>query len=116
MVKQFLRADTFRHFRLGKNRKKLQRWRKPRGKHNKLRLKRVGHPVQPGVGFGRAKTDYGKIKGVTPMLVHNAAELELVTKGQGVLFAGNIGAKKKLVLIKRAEELKLPILNGGRKK
>jgi len=47
MKTRFVRVDTHRHSRLGKGRPKLQKWRRPRGKHNKTRLKRFSYPIQP---------------------------------------------------------------------
>lgn len=115
MKKKFVRADTFRYSRIGKNRPKLQKWRKPRGKHNKLRLKRAGHPLQPGIGYGTPKKNSGKVQGFIPILVHNTSYLEIMKSGQIAILA-RVGAKKKLELIKKAEALGIPIANlGGRK-
>src|SRR3989344_1878304 len=94
---KFLRADTFRLSRLGKNRRKLEKWRKPRGHHNKLRLKRFGHPVQPGIGFGTPRNIAGTISGLKPILVHNLNELSKAAKGNIVIIA-RIGAKNKLAI------------------
>ncbi|MEK6928884.1 MAG: eL32 family ribosomal protein [Nanoarchaeota archaeon] len=110
MKLKFIRADTFRHSRLGKNRPKLLKWRRPRGKHNKLRLKRTGHPVQPGIGFGTNKKEYGKISGLSPVLVHNLHELEKADKSSIIIIA-NVGAKKKMEIIKKVQEKGLKIYN-----
>ena len=116
MARAFLRADTFRHSRLGKNRKKLQKWRRPRGKHNKLRLKRAGHPPQPGIGYGSPRSEEGRIQGKIPYIVHNLHELEVLSEGSIAILA-RVGAKKKIDLLKKAQELNIPIANlGGRKK
>lgn len=108
----FLRADTFRHLRLGKKRRKLQKWRRPRGHHNKLRLKRFGHPVQPGIGFGSQKKNAGKVNDLTPSLVHNVSELEGLNPKTHAIILARIGAKKKLELLKKARELLFTILNA----
>lgn len=111
----FLRPDTQRFSRLGKNRKKLQKWRRVRGKSNKMRLGRAGYPPVPTVGFKKARKESGKVQGLMPQLVHNIAELEKLTKNNIAIIA-RIGARKKLELIKRAEELKIKIANLGGKK
>ncbi len=115
MPKSFLRADTFRLIRIGKKSRRLRKWRRPRGKHNKLRLKREGHPPQPGVGYGSSKKEFNKIKGFSPVLVHNTRELEKVGDGDIIIIA-RIGAKKKIEVLKKASERNIPIANEGGKK
>ena len=112
---KFIRPDTFRFSRLGKNRRKLQKWRRVRGKSNKMRLGRAGYSVVPRVGFKTPKKEAGKIKGFMPKLVHNLSELQTLTKDEAAILA-RVGAKKKLELIKKADELKIKILNLGGKK
>jgi len=43
--KRFLRRLTNRYLKLGKKRKKKQKWRKPKGRHNKMREKERGYPA-----------------------------------------------------------------------
>lgn len=112
MSKRFLRSDTVRHLRLGKKRKKLQKWRRDRGRHSKMRRKRFGYPISPGVGYKTKKSTSGLIAGLRPVLVHNISELEAVRKSESVIIA-RIGARKKLEIIKRAQEKKIPIINVG---
>ncbi|MEK6892980.1 MAG: eL32 family ribosomal protein [Nanoarchaeota archaeon] len=116
MPKQFLRADTFRYKRIGKNRPKLQKWRRPRGKHNKLRLKRTGHPACPSIGYGTKRVNSGKILGFKPILINNLKELEKIGKDNAIIISKRIGAKNKLEIIKIAEGRKIKILNLGAKK
>jgi large subunit ribosomal protein L32e len=115
MKHRFLRVDTQRFSRIGKNRRKLQKWRRPRGKSNKLRLGRAGYAATPKVGFKTARKDSGKVKGLMPKLVHNLNELNALTKNEAAILA-RVGARKKLELIKKADELKIKILNLGGKK
>lgn len=115
MNKRFLRTDTQRFSRLGKNRRKLQKWRSVRGKSNKMRLGRAGYPSVPKVGFKSAKSESGKVKGMIPKLVHNLNELQSLGKNEAAILA-RVGARKKLEIIKKAEELKIKILNLGGKK
>ena len=115
MVK-FLRTDIRRHLKLGKRRKKYRKWRRPRGRHNKIREKRVGYPVMPTVGYKTAKKDSGKIQGLAPMLVNNLRDLSKLDKGNLVILSSKLGARKKLEVIKKAEEMNLKILNLGGKK
>ena len=112
---KFIRSDTNRFSRLGKNRRKLHKWRRVRGKSNKLRLGRGGYSKVPAVGFKSPRIESGKINGFVPKLVHNLAELNSLGKNEAAIIA-RIGARKKIELIKKADELKIKILNLGRNK
>jgi ribosomal protein L32E len=110
MSKDFVRRDTHRFSKLGKNRKKLQRWRKPTGRDNKIRETRFGYPKAPSVGHKTSKKDSGKVKGLYPLLVYNLQDLEKVEK-ENIVIIAKVGAKKKLDIIKKAHEMKLVIDN-----
>ncbi|MEK6825212.1 MAG: eL32 family ribosomal protein [Nanoarchaeota archaeon] len=108
----FLRSDTVRHLRLGKKRRKLQKWRRPRGHHSKIRLKRFSYPTQPGVGYGTEKKAAGKIEGRLLLLIHNAAELAKVNPKTHAVILARIGAKKKIELLKKAQESNIIVINA----
>jgi len=108
--KKFIRQDSNRYSKLGKNRKKLQGWRKPKGRDSKMRLSRKSYPATVSVGYKTAKASSGKIDNKVPILVHNMAELKKIGKDNVAILA-SIGAKKKLELIKFAEEKKIKITN-----
>ncbi len=97
----------------GRYLKKIKnRWRKPRGIHNKLRHHKKGKGIIPSVGFGSPK----EIRGLHPsgfkeILVTNLTQLTKVDpKKEAVRFA-KIGKKKKGEMLKKAKELKLKVLN-----
>lgn len=115
MSKRFFRPESVRFLRLGKKKKKLRKWRRCRGKSNKIRLNRAGYPCAPKVGFKTPRKEIGKIKGKTLKLVHNLRELEALSKNDAAILA-RVGAKKKLELMKKADELKITIVNVGGKK
>ncbi len=108
---KFLRQDTVRHSRLGKNRPKLARWRRPRGMHSKIRKKRFGYPLFPMNGFKKPQAISGKVKGKTPLLIYSKADLEKATSNHIVIFSRTIGAKKRIDLLKIAEQRKLHIFS-----
>jgi large subunit ribosomal protein L32e len=112
---KFLRQETWRFKRLGSHKKKLATWRRPRGKHSKMRLKRTGYPVQPGIGFGTPRKHSGRVKGLIPVRVSNVNEVSLMQKGQIAIIA-RVGAKKKLDIIKKAESMGIPLSNVRGKK
>ena len=120
MVRKFIRRDSIRYSKLGKNRKKLQKWRRPKGRDNKMRERHAGYPKRPNVGYKTSKKDSGKIDGKEIFVVYNVNELETAEKNS-VIIIGRVGARKKLDLIGKATTMGLKILNlakqnvGGKK-
>ena len=115
MVKQFIRQDFMRHIKLGKHRKKVQKWRRPKGMHSKMRNKRKGYPASPGVGYKVSKKDRGKINNLMPKLIKNMKDLENAKSNSILIISKRLGAKKKIEIIKKAESMNLKILNLGGK-
>jgi len=89
------------------------RWRKPRGTHNKKRMKFQFMGALPKVGYRNDVRTRGlHSSGVREVLVNNMAELEAAGAGKAaVRLASTIGAKKRKVLEDKAKALKLVILN-----
>ena len=101
MVK-FLRRTWSRYSKLGRKRKKLQKWRRPTGRDNKMREKRKGYPSIVSIGYKQPVKE-------KPILVKNVSELEKV-KNQRVIM-GKVGKKKKIEIAKKAKEMKIDIQN-----
>ncbi len=107
---EFLRQNWFRLKRLGK------KWRRPRGRHSKLRryMKAKGHVPNPGYGSPKA------VRGLHPcglreVRVFRPQDLEgLDPEKVCVRIASGVGEKKRREIVKKAEELKLKVLNPGR--
>jgi large subunit ribosomal protein L32e len=114
-MKKFVRRDAHKFSRIGKGRKKLQKWRKPKGRHNKMREKRFSYPASPNVGYKKPKNEAGKVKGLNPVMVYNIKDLESVKKNM-IAVVGKIGARKKIEILKKADEMKVPVANVGGKK
>lgn len=113
---KFLRQDTVRHLRLGKKRRKLQKWRRPRGRHSKMRKKRFSYPKMPSIGYKKPSHISGRIKGKIPIVIENLSQLEKCKKENILILARRIGAKKKLEIIKKAKEKGFELLNLGGEK
>lgn len=109
---RFLRSDTVRHVRLGKNKRRLQKWRRPRGRHSKIRRKRFGYPVQPSIGYKQSARISGLVKGKIPSYVIHIKDLRSLQKGDLIIVSRRLGAKKRLELFKQAQEKHLIVLNG----
>lgn len=115
MKPKFKRKDWKKLSRLGRKRPKLRKWRRPKGRHSKVRLKRRGYAKMPSIGYQKPAELKGLVKGLRAIRVSSIEQLEAVKPGQGVIIA-RLGAKKKIELLKRALELQLPILNLNAKK
>lgn len=100
---KFLRRNWDKHSRLGKGRKKKQVWRKPKGRHNKMREKQKGYPASVRIGY--KQEDKKKI-----MLISNLKELEKVKAKESIII-GKIGKRKKIELIKKAKEMGIHVSN-----
>ena len=114
MSKEFKRQDSMRHLRLGKKRKSLRKWRRPKGRDSKMRLKRRNYPSSVSIGYRTQRKESGKINGLYPVVVHNAKELLSLNKNS-IAILGKIGAKKKIELLKLAQEKNIKLLNVGGK-
>ncbi len=89
------------------------RWRKPRGTHNKKRMKKAFMGASPRVGYRNPEGVRGRhSSGRREVLVRNVAELEAV-KGAGaaVRFAAALGSRKKKLMEAKAKSLGLFVLN-----
>lgn len=107
MVK-FLRRTGERYSKLGKGRKKKQKWRRPTGRDNKMREKRRGYPAVVQIG-------YKKEERKSALIIKNVQELENVKK-ENIVIVGKVGKKKKIEIAKKAKEMKIEFQNLNVKK
>jgi large subunit ribosomal protein L32e len=107
---QFKRAACHKFKRLDTN------WRRPRGSQGKQRRKYVAKGALAQVGYGSPVA----VKGLHPsgfmdVLISSIAELELVDPSfEAIRIAATIGARKKAIILAKAEELGIRVLNPGR--
>lgn len=101
---KFIRTHSQRHSKLGKSRPKLQKWRRPNGRDNKIRECCKGHPKKVKIGYKQSKIQ------IRLQIIHNMKELEQASKDQPMILA-KIGAKNKIELIKKAKELNIKLNN-----
>ncbi len=90
-------------------------WRKPKGNDNKMRLHLKGYPAVVSIGYRAPKAVRGlHSSGFEPVLVYNAKELEKIDpRRQAIYIAHAVGLKKRLEIIRKAQELGIKVLNGG---
>ncbi len=105
----FLRQDWHKYKRF----KNDPKWRKPRGLHSKMRRKFKGKPKMPDPGYGSPKAVRGlHPSGYEEVLVYNVKDVEKVDKErQAIRIASTVGTRKRMEIIKKAEELGIKILN-----
>ncbi len=89
------------------------RWRKPRGTHNKKRMKFKFMGALPRIGYKNMPKARGlHSSGKPEVLVSNMAELDALKEAEVVVrLASALGSKKRRVLEDRAKALKLEVLN-----
>lgn len=103
----FPRSETHRFPRLG------DKWRSSKGIRSKMRLKKRGRSAIVETGY-RGPTS---VRGLHPtgkedVLIHNVSELDGINpETQVVRISATSGKKKRIEIMKKAEELKIDVLN-----
>lgn len=111
---KFLRKDWHKISNLGLRRKNKQVWRKAKGRHNKLREKKKSHGKNPSIGYRSPHLIRGSINGLMPVLVKNVQDLGRVGK-DNIAIVARVGLRKKIAIVKRAEEMKISIMLNTKK-
>lgn len=103
---EFIQQDYHKKKRLSK------KWKRPTGLQSKMRHQFKGYNRRVKQGWRSPLAVRGfHGKGVEPVLVSNLSDLLNVKKDQGIIVSGKVGLKKRIDILKKAEELKLLILN-----
>ena len=102
----FLQQDGHKKARLSKT------WRKPRGRHSKIRLRLRGYKRMPKVGWGSPTAVKGLHQtGLEGVLVYNIGDVnEIDAQKQGMIIGRQVGAKKKLGIIQAAQAKNITLL------
>jgi large subunit ribosomal protein L32e len=106
----FLRAEGFRYKKLKKN------WRRPTGYTGKLRMNLGYRPSKVRVGFSSPNNVRSRhSSGFEEIPVYTPKDLDKINpKTQAGRIGGSVGTKKRLLIAKRADELKIRLLNFKR--
>ncbi len=91
-----------------------KRWRKPRGRDSKLRIREKSKGKVPNVGYRAPRSTRGlHPSGFQEIYVQNIKDLEKIDpKTQAGRLSATIGRKKKLEIVKKANEMKIKLLNA----
>lgn len=114
-MKKFLRRASDRYSKLGLRRKSKQRWRKPKGRDNKMREKQKGYPAVVSIGYRKDKTERGLVDEKQPVQVLRAEELDKLEKNQ-IAVIGRVGKKRRLDIAEKAKQKNIPIQNLNTKR
>merc|ERR1712099_84540 len=86
-------------------------WRKPKGIDSRVRRRFKGQFLMPSIGYGSNKnTRHMMPDGFLKFVVHNVAELELLMM-QNKKYAADVSAKKRKVIVERAQQLNIKVTN-----
>lgn len=103
---KFSRQDSHKKKKLG------DKWRRPKGLHSKMRLRKKGYKRSVKTGYGTPKSIKGTIKNLERVFVNNVNDLKNIDeKKQGIIISSTVGMKNRVEIIKEAEKLKINILN-----
>ena len=98
-----------------KNKRINTSYRRPTGKHSKQRLKLKSAPQMPEAGLRTPKDIRGlHPSGFEDVLVHRPEDLDsLDPENDAARVASKVGGKKKSMIVEKAEELEIKLLNAG---
>jgi large subunit ribosomal protein L32e len=104
----FVRQDSNKEKHKNKN-----KWRKPRGLHNKLRLKKKGHIKTPSVGYKSPILVKGlHSSGLSFYKVNNFKDLEGLDKEKQIpVISSKLGLKKKIQILEKCLSENIKVLN-----
>ncbi|HLD97927.1 MAG TPA: eL32 family ribosomal protein [Candidatus Nanoarchaeia archaeon] len=108
--RMFLRRNTTQYSRLGRKRKKLQKWRRPTGRDNKMRLKVKGKGPVVSIGYKKDLRERGKSKGMEIKTIKNISDIKNADK-KFKYSLGKIGGKKKIEIAKISKEKGIDFVN-----
>jgi ribosomal protein L32E len=80
--------------------------------HSKIRRKRFGYPTFPTVGHKTQRSISGLIQGKKPVVIENTTQLNHVAKNEIVVVSRKLGAKKRIDILKKIEDMKLPMVQA----
>jgi ribosomal protein L32E len=112
---KFVRKESTKVSKLGFRRKKLIKWRRQKGKHNKIRQKMKGYTRRPTIGFGAKKENRYLINNLQPLLIFKESDLEKIKANQIAIIA-HTSKKNKIKIAKKAQEKNIKIKNLDVKK
>ena len=106
----FIRQEFTKRKRLSKN------WRRPRGIHSKIRLRRKGKASRVAIGYGTPKKiRHLTAEGLRKINVQNVAQLKELDNSKDIAIIGRtVGDRKKLDILRNAKKEGIKVYNFSR--
>ena len=93
------------------------RWRKPQGIDSKKRIRQSSEGACPRVGYKNPpEIRFMHPSGMREVMIHNTHEIVEGMKNVVLRIAGSVGGRKRVEIQKKAESLKLRVLNPRKAK
>lgn len=110
-----MKKPNFKRQEFWKKKSLGEKWRKPRGRDSKMRLRKRGKRPLVSVGYGSPASTHGlHPSGLFEVLVHNLRELEGVDPSKQVVrMAAGVGKRLREKIMNRAKERGVRVLNPG---
>jgi large subunit ribosomal protein L32e len=104
----FRRQEGYRHVKLKES------WRRPKGRHSKLRKSERARGTTPRSGYGSPREVRGLNRlGYRETRVSSMRDMErLDPREEMAVISGSVGRKKRLELLRLAEERKVRVSNA----
>ena len=106
---EFLRQEWFRYKRLG------ECWRRPKGLHSKMRKGLKYRPPRVKIGYRGPRLARGlHPSGFEEVMVYRVEDLERINpERQAIRIGGTVGVRKRIDIVKKADEMGIRVLNRG---
>jgi len=102
--KNFIRYN-FHLNKLSKN------WRAQTGIHNKVRLKKKGHPRSPSIGHGNSKNLKGLYKSELRYKLINSEKDVSNLKDENVFISSKLGLRRKIKILNLLKQKNIKVIN-----
>ena len=104
----FRRQEGYRHAKLKDS------WRKPKGRHSKLRLREKARGKVVAIGFGSPSDVRGlNRQGYREVIVSSMADMEAIKpKEEMAVISSSVGKKKRTELVNLATKKKIHVANA----
>ena len=106
---EFLRQEWFRYKRLG------ECWRRPKGLHSKMRKGLKYRPPRVKIGYRGPRLARGlHPSGFEEVMVYRVEDLDRINpERQAIRIGGTVGVRKRIDIVKKADEMGIRVLNRG---
>jgi len=95
-----------------KKRRLSRKWKRPTGLQSKMRHQFKGYSRRVKQGWRSPVEIRGfHQSGLIPVMINNIKELDNLKLNQGIIIGSNVGTRKKLLIMDKAAQLNIKILN-----